>query len=172
MSCHPKHIELEPLELPPIERRPLLLEAGRLRAEGLSLRQIGEKMDCSHTTAAKLLREFEQHRFQLLQVVAVDQLLNSILKIVASTEDEESIPVRDRLHAARELRLLLADLPQLADYDEKQRHAASEYLSRAQAWEEYAEYERQQQQEQQQNGQLPVPLDPNGGGTVPQGWNG
>ena len=160
MSCHPKHIELEPLELPPLERRPMLLQAGRLRAQGLSLRQIGEKMDCSHSTAARLLADFERHRFQLLQVVAVDQLLDSILEIVAPTDDEQPVPVRDRLHAARELRLLLNVLPHFADHDENQRHALAEYNNRAREWKEYADYEQQQKQG---NGQQPASLDLNAG---------
>ena len=148
MSCHPKHTEAEPLELPPLERRPLLLEAGRLRAKGLKLRQIAEQMGCSRGTAANYLQEYERHRFQLLQAVAVDQLLDSILQIVAPSGDQESIPVKERLHAARELRLLLASLPQLADHDELQRQQAVEYQGRVVAWKEYAEYEEQQHRQE------------------------
>ena len=148
MSCHPKHIEAEPLKLPPLERRPLLFEAARLRAQGLKLRQIGEQMGCSRGTVANYLQEFERHRFQLLQTVAVDQILDSVLAIVASDDDETPVQVRDRLHAARELRLLLSALPGLADYDEQQRQHDVEYQGRVAAWKEYADSEEQQRQEQ------------------------
>ncbi len=143
MSCHPKHIELEPLELPPLERRQRLLQAARLRAQGLSLRKIGAQMDCAHGTVANYLEEFEKHRFHLVQSVAVDQLLDSILEVVAPNE-ELNIEVRDRLHAARELRLLLSSIPQLADHDEQQRQGLAQYEDRVRAWKEYAESEQQQ----------------------------
>ena len=128
MACHPHHTQPEPLDLPPLERRPLLLQAARLRAQGLKLRQIGERMDCSHGTAANYLKEFERHRFHLLQAVAVDQLLDSILEIVAPLEDQ-TLELRDRLDTARELRLILASLPKLVDHDEQQRRSALQYWS-------------------------------------------
>ena len=156
MSCHPKHIELPPLELPPLERRPLLVEAGRLRAKGLKLRQIAKEMGCSRGTAANYLEEYERHRFQLLQVVAVDQLLGSVLELVAPNDNHQAITARDRLHAARELRLLLGALPALGEHDEQQRHAFAEYNSRAQAWKEHAESEQRQRQEQASNNETPA----------------
>ena len=142
MSCHPKHIEPPPLDPPPLERRQRLLEAGRLRAQGLTLRQIADRMECSHTTVSTYLEELEQHRFHLLQAVAVDQLLDTILDIASPAE--EQVHLNDRLHAARELRLLLSSLPKLVDHDERQRYALAEYEGRVRGWREYAAQEQQQ----------------------------
>ncbi len=92
-------------------RRDKLLRAHQLRCQGLTLRQIAEQMNCSPATVLRYLREFQQYRSQIIESLASDQLLD-LLQQLGDTDDSAH---ERRIHAARELRLLLDALDRIVD---------------------------------------------------------
>ena len=84
-------------------RRAKLLRAHQLRQQGLTLRQIAQRMDCAHSTVAGYLSDFEQFRADLTHELAADQIVSHLIQL-ADVADEHH---ERRLSAVRELRLLL-----------------------------------------------------------------
>ena len=105
---------------PPSPRRCLrILEAHHLSCQGLSLRQISERLDCARSTVSGYLRDFQIHRAHILHSVAADRLADQVHLL--TQPDAEPAQHRRQIAAARELRLLLRDLPRLQEHDEQRR---------------------------------------------------
>lgn len=87
-------------------QRAEMFQAHHLRQQGLSLRQIGERMGRAHSTVSVYLKHFELFRTDLIRELAADQIVSHLTHL-ADIDD----PHHDRrLGALRELRLLLASL--------------------------------------------------------------
>ncbi len=120
MPNTPTNTPANPLANPPSPRRcHRILQAHHLRCQGRSLRQIAAELGCAHPTVSAYLRDLQLHRSHILHTVAADRLLDQVHLLT----QPESDPAQHRQHvaAARELRLLLRDLPQLHELDEQQR---------------------------------------------------
>ena len=88
-------------------QRALMLQAYILRQQGLTYRQIGERMDRAVSTVHGYLRDYELFRSDLIAELAADQIVCHLLHL-ADLDD----PHHDRrLADIRELRLLLSSLP-------------------------------------------------------------
>ncbi len=92
-------------------RRARILQAQELRQQGLTLRQIARIMDCSPSTVAGYLRDYELFRNDLIQELAADQIVSNLIQL-GDVNDEH---YERRLAAVREYRLLLAALPGFRD---------------------------------------------------------
>ena len=104
-------------------RRAKLLQAHRLRRQGLTHRQIAEQMRCAHSTVGRYLKEFQQYRTQIIESLADDQLVD-ILEQLDQTDDSG---YERRLHAARELRLLLDSLDRIIDRRQRRQRRIQEH---------------------------------------------
>ena len=91
------------------------LQAHSLRCQGLTYRQIGERMRCAHSTAAHYVRDFEANRSEIIESLAADLLVHS----VANLQDPDPDLHQQHINAARELRLLVNSLDQVADRRQK-----------------------------------------------------
>ena len=89
-------------------RRAKLLHAHQLRQQGLTLRQIAQRMDCAHSTVAGYLTDFELFRTDLIQELAADQIVSHVIQLADLADEHHD----RRLAAVRELRLLLGRRPQ------------------------------------------------------------
>lgn len=88
-------------------QRALMLQAYVLRQQGLTYRQIGERMDRAVSTVHGYLRDYELFRSDLIAELAADQIVSHLLQL-ADLDD----PHHDRrLADIRELCLLLSSLP-------------------------------------------------------------
>ena len=88
-------------------QRALMLEAHLLRLQGLTYRQIGQRMDRSVSTVHSYVHDFEQFRTDVIAELAADQIVAHLVHL-ADLDD----PHHDRrLLDIRELRLLLTALP-------------------------------------------------------------
>ncbi|MYA02869.1 MAG: hypothetical protein F4Y35_13905 [Chloroflexi bacterium] len=88
-------------------QRALMLQAYVLRQQGLTYRQIGERMDRSVSTVHGYLRDYELFRSDIIAELAADQIVSHLVQL-ADLDD----PHHDRrLADIRELRLLLSSLP-------------------------------------------------------------
>ncbi|MCY3921011.1 MAG: hypothetical protein OXG27_01275 [Chloroflexi bacterium] len=95
-------------------RRARILEAFQLRTQGLTIRQIGHRMNCSVSTAHGYLRDYELFRLDLVRELAADQIVNHLIHL-----GHPAGPQNDQNPAdLRELRLLLASLSQFRSDDE------------------------------------------------------
>ncbi|MCY3569810.1 MAG: hypothetical protein OXH19_00535 [Chloroflexi bacterium] len=99
-------------------RRARILEAQQLRMQGLTMRQIAERMQCSVSTVHAYLRDYELFRSDLIQELAADQIVDHLIHF-ANPDDPLHEQRRADLH---ELRLLLSALPQIRR-DESDRSA-------------------------------------------------
>ena len=97
-------------------RRAKLLLAHQLRQQGLTLRQIAQRMDCAHSTVSGYLSDFELFRTDLIQELAADQIVSHVIQLADLSDEHHD----RRLAAVRELRLLLGAVPKIR-YDEYQR---------------------------------------------------
>ena len=97
-------------------RRAKLLLAHQLRQQGLTLRQIAQRMDCAHSTVSGYLSDFELFRTDLIQELAADQIVSHVIQLADLADEHHD----RRLAAVRELRLLLGVVPKIR-YDEYQR---------------------------------------------------
>ena len=97
-------------------RRAKLLHAHQLRQQGLTLRQIAQRMDCAHSTVSGYLSDFELFRTDLIQELAADQIVSHVIQLADLADEHHD----RRLAAVRELRLLLTAVPKIR-YDEYQR---------------------------------------------------
>ena len=91
------------------------LRAHSLRCQGLTYRQIGERMHCAHSTAAQYVRDFEAHRAEIVESLAADLLVHT----VANLQDPDPDLHARHINAARELRLLVNSLDQVEDRRQK-----------------------------------------------------
>ena len=99
-------------------RRARIFEAQQLRMQGLTMRQIAERMHCSVSTVHAYLRDYELFRSDLIQELAADQIVDHLIHF-ADPDD----PLHDQRRAdLHELRLLLSALPQIRR-DESDRSA-------------------------------------------------
>ncbi len=99
-------------------RRAKLLHAHQLRQQGLTLRQIAQRMDCVHSTVAGYLSDFELFRTDLIQELAADQIVSHVIQLADPADEHHD----RRLAALRELRLLLTAVPQIRrDEDDRVR---------------------------------------------------
>ncbi|MDE2892475.1 MAG: hypothetical protein OXN86_08250 [Chloroflexota bacterium] len=95
-------------------RRARILEAFQLRTQGLTIRQIGHRMNCSVSTAHGYLRDYELFRLDLVRELAADQIVNHLIHL-----GHPAGPQNDQKPAdLRELRLLLASLSKFRSDDE------------------------------------------------------
>lgn len=99
-------------------RRARILEAQQLRMQGLTMRQIAQRMHCSVSTVHAYLRDFELFRSDLIHELAADQIVDHLIHF-ADPDDPRHEQRRADLH---ELRLLLSALPQIRR-DESDRSA-------------------------------------------------
>ena len=90
-------------------RRARLLQAHDLRCQGLTLRQIAQRMDCAHSTVAGYLRDFELFRADLIHELAADQIVSHLLRLQELDAEQHD----RRLATVRELRLLLSAIPEI-----------------------------------------------------------
>ncbi len=88
-------------------QRAQMLQAHLLRQQGLTYRQIGERMDRAVSTVHSYLHAFEQFRTDLIGELAADQIVSHLIQL-ADLDDPHH---ERRLADIRELRLLLAGLP-------------------------------------------------------------
>ncbi|MYD73380.1 MAG: hypothetical protein F4Y11_03750, partial [Chloroflexi bacterium] len=99
-------------------RRARIFEAQQLRMQGLTMRQIAERMHCSVSTVHAYLRDYELFRSDLIQELAADHIVDHLIHF-ADPDD----PLHDQRRAdLHELRLLLSALPQIRR-DESDRSA-------------------------------------------------
>ena len=91
------------------------LQAHSLRCQGLTYRQIGERMRCAHSTAAHYVRDFEANRAEIIESLAADLLVHSVANLQHPDPDLHA----QHINAARELRLLVNSLDQVADRRQK-----------------------------------------------------
>ena len=91
------------------------LQAHSLRCQGLTYRQIGERMRCAHSTSAQYVRDFESHRSEIIESLAADLLVHSVANLQTPDPDLHA----QHINAARELRLLVNSLDQVEDRRQK-----------------------------------------------------
>ena len=91
------------------------LQAHNLRCQGLTYRQIGQRMNCAHSTAAGYVRDFETHRAEIIESLAADLLVHSVAALQHPDPDLHA----QHINAARELRLLVNSLDQVEDRRQK-----------------------------------------------------
>ena len=96
-----------------------VLQAHHLHCQALTHQQIADRMSCARSTVSTYLRDFQRHRDHILHTVAGDQLLDQVYQL--AQPDAEPDQHRQRVAAARELRLLLRDLPQLEEHEQQRR---------------------------------------------------
>ncbi len=96
-----------------------ILEAHHLHCQALTHQQIADRMNCARSTVSTYLRDFQRHRDHILHTVAGDQLLDHVYQLAQTDADPDQH--RLRVAAARELRLLLRDLPQLEEHEQQRR---------------------------------------------------
>ena len=102
-------------------QRSKYLQAHNLRCQGLTYRQIGERMACAASTAAGYVRGFEANRDEIIESLTADLLIHSVSALQPTHPDQ---PGQRDLHQqhiaiARELRLLLNSLDQIEDRRQK-----------------------------------------------------
>ncbi len=100
-----------------LAQRSNYVQAHNLRCQGLTYRQIGEKMGCAHSTAAHYVREFERRRAEIIESLAADTLVHAVSAIQTAQNTQTDQPELHARHinSARELRLLLNSLDQIED---------------------------------------------------------
>ena len=99
-------------------QRAQIFEAHLLRQQGLTYRQIGERMDRAVSTVHSYLHAFEQFRTDLIAELAADQIVSHLLQLADLDDPHHG----QRLADIRELRLLLGSLPAIRR-DESERTA-------------------------------------------------
>ena len=90
-------------------RRARIIEAHQLRIQGLTVRQIAGRMDCSVSTAHGYIRDFELFRTDLMRELAGDRLVSHLVHLNDSNDPERG----QRVAELRELRMLLTSLPRI-----------------------------------------------------------
>ena len=153
-------------------RRAKLLLAHQLRQQGLTLRQIAQRMDCAHSTVSVYLSDFELFRTDLIQELAADQIVSHVIQLADLADEHHD----RRLAAVRELRLLLTAVPQIRrDEDDRVRELTQGGVSVDRYGNRYPAPNRiypptpQETAELERNAQLPAQteLDPDQPLTIP-----
>ena len=125
---------------PPTPSRCLrILQANHLECQGLSRRQIAAKMKCAPSTVSAYLRDREIHRAHITRVVASNQLLDQVHLLTSPQAEPDQH--RQTVASARELRLLLINMPQIQEHEEQEqekietaRNAEAIALARSRHW--------------------------------------
>ncbi|MDE2966969.1 MAG: hypothetical protein OXS30_05735 [Chloroflexota bacterium] len=105
---------------PPTPRRcRRILEIHHLDCQGHSAEQIAEQLGCARSPVYVARRDFELHRAHVLRTVAADNLADQVHCLTQPAAD----PARHRqtVAATRELRLLLAAMPELQEHEQQER---------------------------------------------------
>ena len=126
---------------PPTPRRcRRIVEVHHLTCQGLSPEQIADQFGCGRSTVYAYLRDFQLHRSHVLQSVAADQLADQIHRL--NQPGAEADQHRQTVAAARELRLLLLNLPAIQEHEQQQReHARAAATAAAEARERERDFE-------------------------------
>ena len=97
-------------------QRAQIFQAHLLRQQGLTYRQIAQRMDRAVSTVHSYLYAFEQFRTDLIAELAADQLAGHLIQLADLDDPHHG----QRLTDIRELRLLLGSLPAIRrDEDER-----------------------------------------------------
>ena len=105
---------------PPTPRRcRRILEAHHLDCQGLSPNDIAKQLRCARSTVYAYFRDFQTHRAHILRTVAADRLADQVH--ILTTPDTDPDQHRQTVAATRELRLLLAAMPNLQEQERQQR---------------------------------------------------
>ena len=104
---------------PSPQRCERIIQAQLLRNQGLSIRQIAERLGCAPSTVHAYLRDFQRHRVYILQSRATAHLVEQIELLTEPGQERGQL--QERVAATRELRLLFTALPKIEDADERQR---------------------------------------------------
>ncbi len=98
------------------------LQAHSLHCQGLTYRQIGERMKRSPSTVAGYIKAFNTHRDEIIQSLAADQLAHSL----AGLNSEDSDLHQQHIDTARELRLQTDTLDRIADRQQRRHRRIQE----------------------------------------------
>ena len=105
---------------PPTPRRcRRILEAHHLDCQGLSPNDIATQLRCARSTVYAYFRDFQTHRAHILRTVAADRLADQVH--ILTTPETDPDQHRQTVAATRELRLLLAAMPDLQEQERQQR---------------------------------------------------
>ena len=98
------------------------LQAHSLHCQGLTYRQIGERMKRSPSTVAGYIKAFNAHRDEIIQSLAADQLAHSL----AGLNSEDSDLHQQHIDTARELRLQTDTLDRITDRQQRRNRRIQE----------------------------------------------
>ena len=114
---------------PPSPRRcERIIQAQLLRNQGLTIRQIADRLGCAPSTVHAYLRDFQRYRSHILQSRATAHLVEQIELLTQPGQERGQL--QERVAATRELRLLFTALPKIADADERKRERELEQPER------------------------------------------
>ena len=88
-------------------------------ARALPDEQIAKQLRCARSTVYAYFRDFQTHRAHILRTVAADRLADQVH--ILTTPDTDPDKHRQTVAATRELRLLLAAMPNLQEQERQQR---------------------------------------------------
>ena len=103
-------------------RRTNALQAHSLQCQGLTHRQIGERMQRPPSTVAGHLKDYETHRDETIQSLAADQLAHSLAGLNTTDPDLH----QQHINAARELRLQTDTLDRITDRQQRRHRRIEE----------------------------------------------
>ncbi len=92
-------------------RRANAIQAHSLHCQGLTYRQIGERMNRSISTVATYIKDFHEHRDEITASLAADQLVHSLAGINTPDPDLH----QQHINTARELRLQVDTLDKVTE---------------------------------------------------------
>ncbi len=92
-------------------RRANAIQAHSLHCQGLTYRQIGERMNRSVSTVAAYIKDFHAHRDEITASLAADQLVHSLAGINTPDPDLH----QQHINTARELRLQVDTLDKVTE---------------------------------------------------------
>ena len=121
-------------------RRANALQAHSLHCQGLTYRQIAQRMQRSASTIAGYIKDFHAHRDEIAETLAADQLVHSLAGINNPDPDLH----QQHIQAARELRLQVDTLDRLTDRRQRRdrrvfEEQSADSIRNLEAYEELAE---------------------------------
>ena len=121
-------------------RRANALQAHSLHCQGLTYRQIAQRMQRSASTIAGYIKDFHAHRDEIAETLAADQLVHSL----AGHQQPRPRPPPATHQAARELRLQVDTLDRLTDRRQRRdrrvfEEQSADSIRNLEAYEELAE---------------------------------
>ena len=121
-------------------RRANALQAHSLHCQGLTYRQIAQRMQRSASTIAGYIKDFHAHRDEIAETLAADQLVHSLAGINNPDPDLH----QQHINAARELRLQVDTLDRLTDRRQRRdrrifEEQSADSIRNLEAYEELAE---------------------------------